>query len=291
MIDIDNFVIFLVIENTDNKGNGNSEFDDINKHYNIARNFFEEAKICLSHWRKNGGIYKDIKIYVLCMTSNTISRNEISYLTKKYNIIYLENYIKNWDDYPAGYFLTPYAGKYIEDNYKQLNLNLNTLILHFDLDMVLMTSPNLENLLPNENENAAIQIYDEEEFEELTDDLIKTYKTVTFNTGFILSYIYSNFYNNWTKSMELDFYTYIKENVVDTNNYHEYWKYCNIEESSVNNIKNTKYIKPITNIEFRDYNYDKSPMFLHCHYNLSEFKHEYLKIFKFLNHRRMHGNM
>jgi len=90
---------------------------NLNNDKNIVqfeRLYESEAIICFQNWRKNGGWLKDIPIYVLCPTHNTISKDTQDKLSTL-NVTYIEEYHPIIETFTSGFLNIPYVGKLMED--------------------------------------------------------------------------------------------------------------------------------------------------------------------------------
>ena len=99
----------------------------------IQRFYEDEALKCFSLWRKNGGWLKDIPIYCVCPSKNTI-RKDIQNKFKKLNVEYIEYFDENIFNYSSGFLTLPFVGQLFENKVK---INENILI-KIDLDMQLL---------------------------------------------------------------------------------------------------------------------------------------------------------
>jgi len=125
--------LLLVVEaSKHNKG------DVIGKYgKNVEIDYEREAITCVEYWRKNGGVYKDIPIYAINLNENPPWGKTIETL-EKMDVIYVEDYLKHiTKDFPCGYWNTPFALNYLENNH----IVYEDLLIHIDLDMYLMRNP------------------------------------------------------------------------------------------------------------------------------------------------------
>lgn len=149
------------------------------------RLFESEAIVCFTNWRKNGGWLKDIPIYVLCPTHNTIS-NKTKQSLLDLDVEYIEEYHPIIETFTSGFLNIPYVGKLMEDR-----LDVDVLI-KIDLDM------NLIRPLPKELVNCGKTICGQYD-----DYCTKQQRTLNsgwgnpFDTGFMITRTDSKFYNLW----------------------------------------------------------------------------------------------
>ena len=138
-----------------------------------------EAIRCFSSWRKNGGWLKDIPIYAVCFTHNTISESTRTEL-EKLNVTYIEYYEKESDSYSSGFLQLPYIGKFFEKTY---SINQNSLI-RIDLDMTLIKPISTALVDATQYYDAVIGQYDVDSIK----DQRKPYEDcLPFDTGFMLT--------------------------------------------------------------------------------------------------------
>ena len=113
MINIKKIALITHIES--NKNNLNKQLHTILD--NEIRMYEEEAINCYTHWRKNAGWLKDINIYSLCSTNNTISFTTKEKL-KQLNVKYIEYYNDNTCKFSSGFLTIPYTGYFFENIYQ-----------------------------------------------------------------------------------------------------------------------------------------------------------------------------
>ena len=151
----------------------------------FERKFEDEAVLCFTNWRKNGGWLKDIPIYVLCPTHNTISDDTLAKLTEL-NVQYIEEYHDIIETFTSGFLNIPYVGKLMEDR-----LDVDVLI-KIDLDM------NLIQPLPMDMVNSGQTIcgqYDDYCTKQQRE--LEPGWSNPFDTGFMITRKDSGFYNAW----------------------------------------------------------------------------------------------
>lgn len=79
-----------------------------------CRLYEKEAIKCFTCWRKNAGWLKDIPIYCLCATKNTISEDTKKQLALL-NVNYIEDYNEDTQKFSSGFLTIPYVGYYFEN--------------------------------------------------------------------------------------------------------------------------------------------------------------------------------
>ena len=149
------------------------------------RLFEQEAIECFKQWRKNGGWLKDIPIYVLCPTHNTISDATKSALDELC-VKYIEEYHPIVETFTSGFLNIPFVGKLMEDRLEE------DVLIKIDLDM------NLIQPLPEELVNCGEVVCGQYD-----DYCTKQQRTLEpgwanpFDTGFMITRKDSGFYNKW----------------------------------------------------------------------------------------------
>lgn len=112
------------------EGNGRN-LNSVTNTTKTIRLFEDEAVLCFSNWRKNGGWLKDIPIHVMCPTANTITpltRHRLHNLGVSYD----EEYHPETERFTSGFLNIPYVGMLYEHR-----LDVDVLI-KIDLDMNLI---------------------------------------------------------------------------------------------------------------------------------------------------------
>ena len=161
---------------------------NLNNDMNIVkfeRLYESEAIVCFDNWRKNGGWLKDIPIYVLCPTHNTIAE-ETKEKLKALGVEYIEEYHPVTETFTSGFLNIPYVGKVFEDR-----LDVDVLI-KIDLDM------NLIQPLPKELVDCGEVVCGQ--YDDYSTRLQRTLDdgwTNPFDTGFMITRKDSGFYNKW----------------------------------------------------------------------------------------------
>lgn len=161
---------------------------NLNNQKNIVkfdRLFEQESIVCFESWRKNGGWLKDIPIYVLCPTHNTISI-ETQRKLKRLNVEYIEEYHSITETFTSGFLNIPYVGMLFEER-----LDVDVLI-KIDLDM------NLIQPLPEELVNSNFVVCGQ--YDDYCTKQQRTLEpgwTNPFDTGFMITKKESKFYKKW----------------------------------------------------------------------------------------------
>jgi hypothetical protein len=161
---------------------------NLNNQKNIVkfdRLFEQESIVCFESWRKNGGWLKDIPIYVLCPTKNTISRETQDKL-KELNVEYIEEYHDIVETFTSGFLNIPYVGMLFEE---RLDVDV---IIKIDLDM------NLIQPLPEELVNTDYVICGQyDDYCTKQQRILESGWTNPFDTGFMITRKESGFYKKW----------------------------------------------------------------------------------------------
>lgn len=95
------------------------------------RQYEQEAIRCFTEWRRNAGWLRDIPIYTVALTRNTISE-ETSRILKTLNVTYIEAYHPDTEQFQSGYWNIPLSGKYFEEHLSE------DVLIKIDLDMYLI---------------------------------------------------------------------------------------------------------------------------------------------------------
>ena len=122
-------LVTIVDSNTNNPGSGIRDED-----YNPSKRYEEEAIRCFTAWRENGGQFKNIPIYALCITGRKLQDATIQKF-KDLNVTFLDHYIPEANDYQSGYFYVPIGCAWLEENISE------DFLIHIDLDMSLIKEP------------------------------------------------------------------------------------------------------------------------------------------------------
>jgi len=112
-----------------------SEFNDTNVNTGICesckRRLESEAIECFTAWRKNGGRLKDIPIYAVCPTKNTIS-DDTKKKFEELNVTYIEQYMPVTETFTSGFLNIPLIGMMMEEQLTE------DILIKIDLDMNLI---------------------------------------------------------------------------------------------------------------------------------------------------------
>lgn len=152
----------------------------------IDRMYEQEAVKCFQAWRENGGWLKDIPIYVMCVTSNTISQSTKDALVDL-GVVYTEEYHAITETFTSGFLTIPYVGKLYEQRLTE------DVLIKIDLDMNLI-QPLPTNWFSTPTDVICGQ-YD--------DYCTKTYQRVAntghnpFDTGLMISNRMNRVYDKW----------------------------------------------------------------------------------------------
>ncbi len=168
-----------------------ADVDNIDSNNTDSIRLFEkEAILSYRHWRNNGGIYKDIPIYAICITKNTISESTRNKF-KELNVTYIESYQPETDNFDCGFYNKPLGCKVLEETLEE------DILIHIDLDMYLMREPNI--VLEN-----SCMIYDKAQI--LNERIHNNNKVIdTFNTCYMVTKREDNIFSLWwDKLVDLD---------------------------------------------------------------------------------------
>lgn len=95
------------------------------------RCYEQEAIQCFTEWRANGGWLADIPIYCIALTSQPICESTKAKFDEL-NVVYIEKYYPETDQYQNGYWNIPLSGKYFEETLDE------DIFIKIDLDMYLI---------------------------------------------------------------------------------------------------------------------------------------------------------
>ena len=98
-----------------------------------ARMYEDEAVKCFKAWRKNGGWLKDISIYAVCITKNTVSEKTQRELAEL-GVKYVESFDSESEKFSSGFLALPYVSKWAEES----SIVKESVLLRTDLDMSLL---------------------------------------------------------------------------------------------------------------------------------------------------------
>jgi len=183
MNNIEETILMYVVENNEDNLNNQQGV------YSNQRLYADEIILSVKAWRENGGIYKDIPIYAICPTNNTLKPEDAQKL-KEMDVIYMEEYMKETENFFCGYWSVPLVGKWCEEN-----LNFKTMI-HIDCDMSLIKP--LPSPIVNYNKPIC-GVYDTVSVKDQR-PLPEGWKT--FDTGFTISKKDSGFYTLFHNELE-----------------------------------------------------------------------------------------
>lgn len=127
MINSDRVALIVSVESNENNLNL------MTKTISVRRFYEDEALLCFRSWRKNGGWLKDIPIYCVCPSKNTI-KHATQEEFKKLNVEYIEYFDENIFDYSSGFLTLPFVGQLFETKV-QISQDI---LIKIDLDMQLL---------------------------------------------------------------------------------------------------------------------------------------------------------
>ncbi len=108
--------------------------------------------------------------------------------------IYIHKHLPETDDFTCGYWNVPISGAYME------GIIMEDIIIHIDLDMILIREPTEEQLTPCQTSNAVVGINEHRPTAMYPDFMGKRYEHEA-NTGFILSWRKCGFYKDWWQKL------------------------------------------------------------------------------------------
>ena len=158
-----------------------------------ARMYEDEAVKCFSSWRKNGGWLKDISIYAVCITKNTLpkcTQNKLLDLGVKY----IEDFDCRSEDFSSGFLTLPYTNRWAEQNC----LVKERILLRADLDMYLL-KPLPKDIFDVAQDKIVVGQYDEDSAK---DQRTPFYGTMPFDTGLMIYNKASKFGSLWCNICE-----------------------------------------------------------------------------------------
>jgi len=156
------------------------------------REYETEAIQCFKEWRKNGGWLKDIPIYCIGLTSQTISEDTQKEL-EVLGVTYIEEYHAETENYQNGYWNIPLSGKWFEENLTE------DILIKIDLDMYLI-KPLPEDIVYINEGTTTVGRYDELSAKHNTNKLTFPEKYgQPWDTGLVITHkdtlFFSRFYN------------------------------------------------------------------------------------------------
>lgn len=151
----------------------------------IDRMYEQESISCFTSWRKNADWLKDIPIYVLCPTKNTI-KEETKKCFEKLNVVYIEEYHNIVEKFTSGFLNIPFVGKLFEERLTE------DVLIKIDLDMNLI-KPLPQSLV--DSKQVICGQYDD--YCTKQQRQLKENWTNPFDTGFMISNRKSGIYALW----------------------------------------------------------------------------------------------
>lgn len=258
--------IALITHIESNLNNLNRQLNTIN--CNEYRLYEQEAIKCFTCWRKNSGWLKDIPIYCLCSTKNTISEDTKQKL-KLLNVKYIEDYNKDTEKFSSGFLTIPFVGKYFESIY-QINENI---LIKIDLDNFVF-KPIPEKILQLAQKKTIVGQYPWDKIR----GRITYPNTKPFDTSVIITNKHNNFYTLYYDLCFSDEISSVKEWKDTMKISGEYW----LEEFVVDYIYHNK-LADIEPLQYYQYglNYPSINWFIQNNKFDSVFlRHEHLKKIK-----------
>ena len=260
--------LFLVADNQeDNKGDVGDKYC-----HGAVLPYETELLCCIKAWRQNGGKFAKIPIYVVCPTLKGISKETVKKITDL-GAFYWHEYKPETDFYKCGYWNVPLAGMMLE----KANFCKEQILIHIDLDMMLMKAPTDNLLSVCQTSMATIGINEHRPTARYPDFDGKIYPHEA-NTGFIVSWAGDKFYTKWYKRLAdltklLDQqnppeYSIYEERVIDLMHFEEgiYMEF--VEKYQVNGDVSEYTDEEIMNLYF-----------FHGHANMKERNQKYWSIY------------
>lgn len=148
------------------------------------RMYEDEAVMCFRNWRRNAGWLKDIPIYTMCPTRNTISR-ETQHKLSELGVTYIEEFHPITDTFTSGFINIPYTGMIFEGMLSE------DVLIKIDLDM------NIIRPLPQELVDSSVVVCGQ--YDDYCSKLQRhtNGQTNPFDTGFMISRRESGVYKTW----------------------------------------------------------------------------------------------
>ena len=179
--------IALVVSVESNQNNINL----MTKTLQIQRFYEDEALLCFKAWRKNGGWLKNIPIYCVCPSKNTIKK-DVQDKFKELNVEYIEYFDENIFNYSSGFLTLPFVGQLFEN---KVNIDQD-IIIKIDLDMQLLKPLHEDLFLLLDSGFSVVGQYDKYSIK----DQRQTYKDfLPFDTGFMITNKNNMFCDLWYK--------------------------------------------------------------------------------------------
>lgn len=154
------------------------------------RCYEQEAIHCFTEWRKNAGWLKDIPIYTIALTRQTISA-ETKAVFDDLNVTYIESYHPETEHYKNGYWNIPLSGKYFEQHLSE------DILIKTDLDMYLI-KPLKQQLFEFEQGYTRVGRYDELSAKHNTNKLTFPERYgQPWDTGLVITHRTTGFYTSF----------------------------------------------------------------------------------------------
>lgn len=177
--------LFLVADNqNNNKGDVAGKYG-----HGVTLPYESELFDCVRSWRLRGGKFSDIPIYVFCPTLEGISK-ETQNRIEQLGCTYIHRFLSETEYFTCGYWNVPISGKYLESMIDE------DIIIHMDLDMILIQTPNEHLLTPSHNVSARVAVNEHKPTDRYPDFNGEKYPHES-NTGFIVSWRDRGFYSDW----------------------------------------------------------------------------------------------
>jgi hypothetical protein len=262
-------ILFLVIEGDNNKGCGGSGGEGQNQ----ARKLENECELFLSRWYSESlnHEFSKIETYLICSSNNPPSSLFLNKIEKEYPLVrYVHCPHEISDTFPAGWFNTPLAGKWLEENVEFDKA------IHLDLDMILLKKFNQGHLELKDGAIANCATYHPDFPDDMAamDGIEKR-----FVTCFVISSKSGKFYSKWwdtQSSLQKQYIQKYGKELVPANK-ELWWRYCNLEEHAVDRIffEHGEKIEEIQYCQFgagsgygsieQNVDHIEKINFLHCH--------------------------
>lgn len=167
----------------------------------------DELIFCCQMWRHNGGQYKDIPIYAVCPSENTLPESTQERL-RKLGVVYVERFMSEVNEHPCAWYNKPLIGKWFEGEYDYKK------IVHIDLDCYLIKEPDDTFFDIKDGCEAKVAYYTCDEQNDFESGLL-----VEYNTGCIVAH--KGFFSKWYEGLMGEF----------NNCYKSHRYYCELEEA------------------------------------------------------------
>jgi len=154
----------------------------------FPRLYEDEAIRCFQSWRRHGGWLKDIPIYTLCSTGNSISRDTEAKLANL-GVTHVDAYAEETKGYSSGFLTLPYCGMF----FQEISPIKEDITVRIDLDMVLLKP--LGEWLFEKIENATV--IGQYDIDSIKDQRFSLNGVLPFDTGFMISHRKNHFYRSW----------------------------------------------------------------------------------------------